>query len=1042
MSLASLSIRRPVFTLVIAITIVLLGSISGLTLGVREYPAIDPPTVTITTSFPGADASIVESQITEPIEAAVNAVAGVREINSSSREGNSQVRVEFDLGVDLEAAVNDVRDQLGRATRQLPPNADPPVVQKADADASPFFGIAVSSNTLDPLETSAFADTVKDRLQTVPGVSLVRLIGEKRYAMRLWLDPARMAAYELTPLEIRTALARENVELPSGRIEGGQVELSVRTLSRLASPEEFNRLVVKRSGEQIVRLADIGYAELGPQNPRSSLVVDGRSMVGVYVSPQPGANQIEIADELHKRLAQIKRDLPAGIELDLSYDNTSYVRTAIHEVVETIFIAFVLVVIVIFLFLRDWRSTLIPMLAIPVSIIGVFLIMRLADFSINVLTLLAMVLAIGLVVDDAIVVLENIYAKIEQGVPPRQAGIEGTQEIFLAVIATTLALCAVFLPVIFLGGMTGRLFREFGVVIAASVMISAFVALTLTPMLSVRLLRAHGGQGRFYHATEPFFQALGRGYEWSLKSFLHRPWLALPVLLAAGVVIVLSHRALPQELTPLEDRGRLWVRSTGPEGASFDYMVNTLDDLTMVVRDEIDDSIRLTMTQTPSSSIAGVANSGFVRVFLKDRDQRTESQQELAARLQRVVRRETGVRTVVAQEPSVGERRGAGLSAQIVVQANSLALLEEKLQDFVDAATASPMFSFVNSELKFTRPEVRVVIERDKAQTLGISAADIAATLQAALSGQRFGYFLRNGKQYDVIGQLVREDRSKTTDLGAINVKTASGGVVPLDNLISTRETSGPPQLFRYNRFISATVSATMNPGFTLGQGVVELQRVADEVLDDRFTTSLTGASRDFVESSDSLSYVFLLALVLIYLVLAAQFESFRNPLTIMLTVPLALAGALGSLWAFDQSLNIFSQIGLIMLIGLVTKNGILLVEFAGQRREAGLSPREAMAEAAASRFRPILMTSMCTILGVLPIALALGAGAESRVSMGIGVIGGLVVGTVLTLYVVPSVYLLLNRAPAPQPATSAADDDHDAQRPMILPPKSAEMYP
>jgi hydrophobe/amphiphile efflux-1 (HAE1) family protein len=1041
MSIASLSIRRPVFTVVISISIVLLGSISGFTLGVREYPAIDPPVVSITTSFPGADASIVESQITEPIEEAVNAVAGVREIDSTSREGSSSVKVTFDLGVDLEAAVNDVRDQLGRAARRLPPNADPPVVQKSDADSSPFFGIAISSNTLDPLETSAFADNVKERLQTVPGASLVRLIGEKRYAMRLWLDPSRMAAYNLSPLDVRAALARENVELPSGRIEGGQVELSVRTLSRLTTSEDFNRLVVKRNGEQIVRLADIGYAELGPQNPRTSLRVDGRTMVGVYISPQPGANQIEIAEELHRRLAQIRRDLPAGIEMDLSYDNTSYVRSAIHEVVETLFIAFVLVVVVIFLFLRDWRSTLIPMLAIPVSIIGVFAVMRVAGFSINVLTLLAMVLAIGLVVDDAIVVLENIYSKIELGVPPLQAGVEGTKEIFLAVVATTLALCAVFLPVIFLSGMTGKLFREFGVVIASSVIISAFIALTLTPMLCVRLLRPHSKRSRFYHFTEPFYLALGRGYEWSLSGFIRRPWLALPVVIVACTLIVLSHRALPQELTPLEDRGRLWVRSTGPEGASFDYMVNELDDLTAVVRNEIDDSIRLTMTQTPSStSSGGVANSGFVRVFLKDQADRKESQQELAARLQRIVQRETGIRTVVAQESSVGERRSGGLTSQIVLQANSLDLLEAVLPEFLDRASESPVFSFVASELKFTRPEVRVVIERDKAQTLGISAADIAATLQAALSGQRFGYFLLNGKQYEVIGQLVREDRSKTTDLGAINIKTASGDVVPLDNLISTRETSGPPQLFRYNRFIAATVSGTLNPGFTIGQGVEAMQRVADEVLDDRIITSLTGASLEFVESSSSLLYVFILALVLIYLVLAAQFESFRDPLTIMLTVPLALAGALGALWLFDQSLNIFSQIGLIMLIGLVAKNGILLVEFAGQRRAAGLDAREAMTEAASSRFRPILMTSMCTILGVVPIALALGAGAESRASMGIAVIGGLSAGTVLTLYVIPSFYLLLQGRRQKIPATTleAETKNPDQLAPPVEIPESA----
>lgn len=1010
MSLASVCIRRPVLALVMSLTIMILGGLGAFRLGVREYPAVDPPTVSIVTTYPGAGAEIIESQITEPIEAAVNAVAGIRSITSTSREGASQVVVEFDLGADLETAANDVRDKLGQAVRNLPADANPPVVEKADSDASPFFGIVVSSPTRDLMPLTAYADTLRERLQTVPGVSNIRLAGEKRYSMRLWLDPSRLAAYGLTALDVRQALQRENIELPSGRIEGGQVELTVRTLSRLTEVEEFNRIILKRSGDQIVRLADVGHAELGPENPRSSLKVDGRAMVGLYISPQPGANQIDIADELRLRLDRMIAEKPSDIELALAYDNTTYVRRAILEVAETLLIAFGLVVVVIFLFLRDWRSTLIPMLAIPVSIIGTFFIMDAAGFSINVLTLLGLVLAIGLVVDDAIVVLENIYAKIEAGVPPRRAGVEGAGEIFAAVIVTTVALAAVFLPVLFLGGLTGKLFREFGVVIAGSVLISAFVALSLTPMLCVRLLRPHAHENAFYLRTEPFYRALGSAYGRSLGGFLRRRWAAPFVLAAAVALIVVFFRALPRELSPLEDRGRVWARATAPEGASFDYMQAYVDDLARLVEEEVGDEMVLAMAQTPggSSGGAGVVNTGFVRVFLKDRDERARSQQEIAAALQRATRSLTGARVVLAQEPTIGERRGAGFSAQLVIQASTLAQLEEVLDRFLERARQNPVFTFVDADLKFNRPEVRVEIQRDKAQAMGVSAADIAATLQAGLSGQRFGYFILDGKQYDVIGQLLREDRAKTADLASIQVKTSGGELVALDNLVRLVETSGPPQLYRYNRYSAATISGTLAQGRTLGDGVAALRAVADEVLDERFTTSLTGASRDFEDSSASLGFVFLLALVLIYLVLAAQFESFRDPLTILLTVPLALAGALATLWMFSQTLNIFSQIGLIMLIGLVTKNGILLVEFAAQRRAAGLGPLAAITEAAAARFRPILMTSACTILGVLPIALALGAGAESRVSMGMSVIGGLIVGTALTLYVIPAFYVML----------------------------------
>jgi hydrophobe/amphiphile efflux-1 (HAE1) family protein len=1021
-SLASICIRRPVLSIVLSLAIVLLGALSAHRLAVREYPAVDPPVVSINTSYPGASAEIIESQITEPIEAAVNAVAGIRTITSTSREGSSQVTIEFDLETNLETAANDVRDQLGRVIRALPPDADPPVVTKADADSAPFFGIVVSSTSRDLMPLTSYAESLRERLQTVPGVSSIRLAGEKRYAMRLWLNPSRLGGYGLSPLDVRQAFQRENIELPSGRVEGSAVELTVRTLSRLSTPEEFNAVILKRNGDQIVRFSDVGYAELGPQNPRASLKVDDQPMVGIYISPQPGANQIEIANELRRRLALIERDQPADISLTLAFDSTDYVRTAIHEVKETLLIAGALVVIVIFLFFRDWRSTLIPMLAIPVSIVGGFLIMDLAGFSINVLTLLGLVLAIGLVVDDAIVVLENIYAKIEQGVAPITAGIEGTKEIFFAVLATTIALAAVFLPVIFLGGMTGRLFREFGVVIAGSVLISAFVALTLTPMLSVKLLRSGGNHGVLYRKTEPYFRNFGLCYVRSLDFFLRHRWFAAVILLMAAGIIYFSHRALPRELAPLEDRGRLWVRATGPEGASHDYMLNYLDDLTQVVREVVGPDLHTAMTQTPSGGGggSGVINTGFVRIFLKDREHRSRSQPELAAELQRAVQPLNGARTSVTQEPSVGERRGSGLSAQLVLQANELSDLEQVLETFLERARREPVFSFVDADLKFNRPEIRVSINRDKAQNLGVTATDIASTLQATLSGQRYGYFVMEGKQYDVIGQLLREDRAKTSDLGSIFVKAFNGEMVALDNLISLAESSGPPQLYRYNRYAAATISGTLQPGATLGQGIDALRHVATEVLDERFTTSLTGASRDFEDSSSSLGFVFVLALVFVYLVLAAQFESFRDPLTILLTVPLALAGALAALWLFSQTLNIFSQIGLIMLIGLVTKNGILLVEFAGQRRAAGLSARAAMAEAAAARFRPILMTSSCTILGVLPIALALGAGAESRVSMGIGVIGGLVTGTILTLYVIPVFYLLLATKPKTQAAPAA----------------------
>ena len=1051
MSLAELSIRRPVLTLVISLLIMLFGALGLRALPVREYPAVDPPSISITTSYPGAAAEVVQAQITEPLEEAINSVAGISALTSTSREGASQITVEFSLDADLETAASDVRDQLARAVRNLPPDTNPPILNKADADSSPIFGLSISSRQRSQLELSAYADALRERLQTVPGIAQVEQPAEKRYAMRLWMDPDRMAAYGIAPTDIRAALGRENLELPSGRIEGSAIELPVKTLSRLATAEDFNNLIVKRSDTTIVRFRDIGYAELGAQNERGALKMGDTPIAGLYFKQQPGANQIDIVDQLRQRLDEVRKDLPDDLQIDIAYDNTEYVRRSLIEVTETIFIAFVLVVLVVFAFLREWRTTLIPVLAIPVSIIGAFGVMSVAGFSINTLTLLGIVLAIGLVVDDAIVVLENIYAKIEAGMGPVEAGIAGTREIFMAVVSTTITLAVVFLPLLFMGGLSGRLFREFGVTIAGAVLISALVALTLTPMLSARLLKAHQGHGWLFTRTEPLFAALEHGYAATLGRVLGLRWLAPLVLVAAAALIVVLMGLLPRELAPMEDRGRVWVRATAAEGASYDYMQNFMDDVTAATVARVPEA-HLMMTQVPgfggANGVSGPVNNGFVRVFLKDRAERSRSQGDIAADLQAMAKRFNGARVNITQEASIGDRRAAQAGVQYVLQTLEIDALREALPKFLEAVKASPVFTFVDADLKFNKPEVRVRIDRAKAQTLGVSAQDIAQTLQASLSGQRFGYFILNGKQYDVIGQLTRDFRSRPDALEGLSVHSATGELVRLDNLVSLTESSSPPELYRYNRMASATVSATLAPGHTISEGIAVFDAAAAAVLDSRYTTTLTGAARDFVQSASSLGIVFVLALVLIYLVLSAQFESFLDPLVILLTVPLALAGALAALWAFGQTLNIFSQIGLIMLIGLVTKNGILIVEFANQRRALGAaSALLAVREAAAARLRPILMTTLATLLGILPIALALGAGSEARVSMGIAVIGGLLIGSALTLFVIPAMYVLLKALAGDRTAnrTDARADDRGeaaAASPATASPDSPPLLP
>jgi multidrug efflux pump len=997
MSLSSISIQRPVLASVFTILILLFGAIGMTNLGVREFPSVDPPIISVRTSYPGANSDVIETQVTEPLEQSINGIPGIRTLTSVSRHGSSNITVEFELSVDMETAANDVRDKVSQAQRMLPRDVDPPTVSKADADASPIMFVTVGSPQRSLLELTEIAElTLRERLQTIPGVSGIHVWGSKRYAMRLWLDPIKLAGYGLTPLDVRNAINRENVELPSGRIEGTAMELTIRTLGLMTTPEEFNNLIIREEGGQVVRFMDVGRAELGPEDERGGLRRNGIPMVGNAIVPQPGSNHIDIVDEVYNRLEFIKRDLPDDVSLEIGFDNTEYIRSSIREVRNTIFIAFTLVVVIIFLFLRDWRTTLIPILVIPVSLVGSFFIMYAAGFSINVLTLLAVVLAIGLVVDDAIVMMENIYVKIEQGMSPVEAGLAGAKEIFFAILATTITLVAVFFPIVFLEGMTGRLFREFSIVIAGAVAISSFVALSFTPMVSTKILKQRKTRGWFYHRTEGFFQALNNAYRNGLERFLQRRWLAIVILLGAAGFVLLLYINIPAEMAPMEDRSQVTISATGPEGVTYEYMRDYLEEITDLVERIVPERSDVT------AMVFGARNN--VRVELVKPNQREASQQDIADRLSAALRPMTKARAFVQQQSTFGGRR-SGMPVQYVLQAQSIDKLREVLPEFMDRVNDSEVLQMADVNLKFTKPELQIRINRDKANSLGVSAQNVGQTLQLALSGQRFGYFFMHGKQYQILGEMQRENRNKPLDLKSLYVRNNNGDMVQLDNLVTMEELTAPPQLYRYNRFVAATVSSGLAPGRTIGEGIGEMNRIADEVLDETFRTALAGDSKDFQESSSSLMFAFLLALVLIFLVLSAQFESFKDPFIVMMTVPLAITGALVFMWYFGITMNIFSQIGIIMLIGLVSKNGILMVEFANQRKLDGMRKLEAIKYAAAARFRPILMTSLSTILGVLPLTMGFGEGAQSRIAMGVSVIGGLVLSTFLTLFVVPAVY-------------------------------------
>jgi multidrug efflux pump len=1014
MSISTTSINRPVLASVFSILIVLFGIIGYTFLGVREYPSIDPPVINVRTAYTGASAEIIESQITEPLEKAINGIAGIRSISSASNLGFSQITVEFNLDADLEEAANDVRDKVSQAVRQLPQDIDaPPVVAKADANSDAIIAMTVRSNTRNQLQLNDYAENVLiEKLQTIPGVSTIQVWGQKRYAMRIWLDPSRLAALQLTPFDVRQALERENVELPGGKIIGNTTELTVRTLGKFETEEEFNNLIIRSDGTKTIRLRDVGYATLGAENEETMLKGNGTPMIGLGMVPQPGANYIDIADEFYKRMEQIKKDQPKDLEIDLALDNTKFIRSSITEVQETLLIAFLLVVLIIYLFFRDWLIAFRPLIDIPVSLIGAFFIMYLAGFSINVLTMLAIVLATGLVVDDGIVVTENIFKKIEGGLSPREAAIKGSNEIFFAVVSTSITLAIVFLPIIFLQGFVGRIFREFGVVVAGAVLISAFVSLTLTPMLNVLMTRKEQKHSKFYELTEPFFRNLNLAYEKSLQRFLAKRWQAVFIVLASFGLIVLLMNVVKSELSPLDDRSVLRLTASAPEGVSYEYMDHYMNKMTSYTLDSVPEKTIILTVTAPGFTGSGAVNTGFMRVVLVDPSERNRSQMEIAQQLQKGLSRFQDGKAFVVQDQTISAGGGPriGLPVQFILQNQDFEKLREYLPKFMDEVGKHPVFQGNDVNLKFNKPELVITIDRDKAKALDVSVMDIAQTLQLAYSGVRYAYFNMKGKQYQVIGQMDRANRDEPLDLTSMYVRNTKGQLIQLDNVVQVKEQTNPPQLYHYNRYKAATVSAGLAPGKTIGDGVKAMQEIADKVLDETFSTELSGPSRDFAESSSNTTFAFLLALVLIYLVLAAQFESFVDPFIIMITVPLALAGALLALWYFDQTINIFSQIGIIMLIGLVTKNGILIVEFANHKRSEGLHATEAVTQAAVSRLRPILMTSMATILGALPIALALGAAATSRMPMGIAIVGGLIFSTFLTLYVVPAIYTYLSR--------------------------------
>ncbi len=1005
MFLPELCIKRPVLATVMSLLIVLVGVISFLRLTVREYPKIDSPVVSVRTVYKGASPQVIESQVTQPLEDSISGIEGVKTLKSVSREEVSQVTVVFISDRDPDAAANDVRDRVSRARGMLPDEVEEPVIAKVEADAQAIMWLRLFSDQAGALEISDYADRyVADRLKTLTGVASVIIGGERRYAMRIWLDRERLAAYALTPQDVEEALRRQNVEVPAGRIESRSREFTVLSESDLRTPEQFDALIIREVKGYPVRLKDIGRAELGPQDERNIVRVDGKPAVGLGVVKQSTANTLAVAQAVKNELPRIRESLPPGMDIGVAFDVSVFIQRSIESVYTVMAEALTLVVLVIFFFLRSGRATLIPFVTIPVSLVGAFFLIWMMGFTINVLTLLGIVLSIGLVVDDAIVVLENIHRHIEEGMKPLQAAFRGAREISFAVVAMTVTLAAVFAPLAFSTGNTGKLLTEFALTVASAVVVSGFVALTLTPMMCSKLLRRVPSHGRVYNALEGFFEGLSSGYRralsWSLR---HRP-VIIAVFAAVAIGGGMLFNALKSELSPLEDRGFFIGVMVAPEGATMEY-TDGYAKIWEEIYSEVPEITSYFVVVAPGLQRPNPVNFALSFVRLKDWRERTRSTQEITASLgPKMFAMMPGVMAFPINPPSLGQSF-RDPPVQFVVRGTSYDELDRVVNALMEKARAFPGLANVDSDLKLNKPQLSVDIKRDKAAAVGVQVESIGRTLETLLGGRQVTRFKREGKQYDVIVKLEDKDRRQPDDLTSIYVRGNDGRLNQLANLVTVTETVAPKELNHFNRLRAAIISARVNAPYTLEEALGFLEKTAADVLPPQFQTALDGQSLEFRESGQELWVVFALALAFIYLVLAAQFESFRGPLVIMLTVPLAVTGALATMKLAGVSINVYSQIGLVMLIGLITKNGILIVDFTNQLRDRGMEKLQALAEASALRLRPILMTSAATVLGAVPLAIATGAGAESRSAIGWVIVGGVSIGTLFTLFVIPVAY-------------------------------------
>jgi len=1042
MFLSDICIRRPVLATVISLILLIFGLFSFRNLAVREFPDVDPPVVNVATNYKGASAEVMESQVTRVIENAVAGISGIKSITSTSREEASRVNIEFNLSRDIDTAAADVRDKVSRATRDLPAEADPPTVQKADADDQPIVSLSIVSDRMDRLEMTDYATRVLvNRFSAVNGVASARVWGAREYSMRIWLDKNKLAARELTVKDVEAALRRENVELPSGRIESSNREFTVRTESGLKEPQQFGEIAVGSSkAKYLVRLRDVARIEKAAENTRSEVRVNNRVAIGIAILKQSKSNTLEVATGVRTELDNLRASLPAGMQIDITYDESTFIGASIYEVFHALGTALILVIGVVFFFLRTVRATLIPAIAIPVSIIASFTVMAACGYSINVLTLLAFVLAIGLVVDDAIVVLENIHRRIEMGEPPLLAAVRGSRQIGFAVIATTLVLIAVFLPIAFIGSQVGRLFAEFGVAVAAAVLFSGVVALSLTPMLCSRFLKPTHDEGWFVKVTEPIFVGMNNGYAAMLNWSLKFPYAIIAIGAAATLMSVVFFTNLRKEFAPIDDRGSFSIVITGPEGASFDYMQMATSQVEAALQPVIDRGLvdRVFTSVAPGFDNTSPVNTARITVRLIDWGQREETAAKIVEEMTPAMRNMPWVRALVLNPPGLG-RRIANAPVQFVIMGDTYEELVKVRDKILEKAAENDKLINLVADYDERKPQLRVDIDRNRASDLGVSVRDIGETLQTLLGSRKVTTYSERGELYDVILQAQAGDRSTPRDLSNVFVRSSRDRLIPLANLVTLTDIAAAADLRRLDRMRAITIQAALAPNYTLGEALTYLEEVSAPLVEKNMRTGYRGESRDFKESSSALYVTFFFSIIVVFLVLAAQFESFLNPFIILMAVPLAISGALGALFIAGVSINVYSQIGMILLVGLVAKNGILIVEFSNQLRNEGHDILTAVREASISRLRPIVMTSVTNIFAALPLAMATGAGAESRAASGVVIIGGVLFSPALTLLIVPVFYLLLARHTKPTSHIADMINRMEDDEPKKALPQAAE---